>query len=120
MTEPASLCPAPAAPNAAAVAALAARSPLLEVGAGTGYWARCLRAAGADVLALDVCPPGPASSTANTYHGHVPVVSEARFWIWRMLFEDAGRRRKLGKRGRLVMSFDCGGRGEPRCGGGVA
>lgn len=73
----------PAAPNAAAVAALAACSPLVEVGAGLGYWARCLRATGADVLALDVCPPGPAGAAANTYHGRVPAVSEVGWMLGR-------------------------------------
>jgi hypothetical protein len=42
-----------AVPTEEAVRELAARSPLLEIGAGTGYWAWLLRQAGADVLALD-------------------------------------------------------------------
>lgn len=42
-----------AVPDAAAIAALAARSPLVEIGAGTGYWARLLAAAGADIIAYD-------------------------------------------------------------------
>lgn len=81
-----------AAPNAAAVAALAAQSPLLEVGAGTGYWSAALRAAGANILALDITPPGPAAAAANTYHGHIPTVTEVpiacchdwdqRSWRW--------------------------------------
>jgi len=37
-----------------AVALLSSFSPLLELGAGSGYWARILRAAGADVVATDV------------------------------------------------------------------
>lgn len=65
-----------AAPNAAALEALLAQSPLLELGAGTGYWARLLRGAGADVLALDIAPPGPAAAAANTYHGRIPTVTE--------------------------------------------
>ena len=65
-----------APPNAAALEALLARTPLLELGAGTGYWARLLRGAGADVLALDIAPPGPAAATANTYHGRIPAVTE--------------------------------------------
>lgn len=48
----------------------------LQVGAGTGYWAAALRAAGANVLALDIAPPGPAAATANTYHGRIPAVTE--------------------------------------------
>jgi hypothetical protein len=65
-----------APPNAAALEALLARSPLLELGAGTGYWVRLLRGAGADVLALDIAPPGPAAAAANTYHGRIPTVTE--------------------------------------------
>jgi hypothetical protein len=41
---------------------LATYSPLLEVGAGTGYWASELRQAGADVVATDLDP-----SPANKY-----------------------------------------------------
>jgi protein-L-isoaspartate O-methyltransferase len=67
-----------APPNTAALEALLARSPLLELGAGTGYWARLLRGAGADVLALDIAPPGPAAAAANTYHGRVPAVTEVQ------------------------------------------
>ena len=37
-----------------AVEAVAALSPLVEVGAGSGYWSRFLRAAGADVVTTDV------------------------------------------------------------------
>lgn len=66
-----------APPTAAALAALAARAPLVEVGAGTGYWARCLRGAGAAVAAYDAAPPGPRGA-ANAYHGRVPAVSQAR------------------------------------------
>jgi hypothetical protein len=42
-----------AVPNAAALDALLALGPLLELGAGTGYWAALLTAAGADVAAYD-------------------------------------------------------------------
>ena len=38
--------------------ALAERAPLVEVGAGLGYWAAALRARGVPVLALDSHPPG--------------------------------------------------------------
>jgi len=34
------------------------RSPLIEIGAGSGYWALCLREAGADIIACDIRPPG--------------------------------------------------------------
>jgi hypothetical protein len=42
-----------AVPTPEAIAAIAAWSPILEVGAGTGYWARLLAEAGADVVATD-------------------------------------------------------------------
>jgi len=37
-----------------AVRAIAAGSPLVEVGAGSGYWTRLLKAAGADVVVTDI------------------------------------------------------------------
>ena len=49
--------------------ALAERAPLVEVGAGLGYWAAALRAGGVPVLALDSHPPGGAAS--NSYHGRI-------------------------------------------------
>jgi hypothetical protein len=33
-------------------------SPIVEIGAGSGYWARCLSELGADVIAYDSFPPG--------------------------------------------------------------
>jgi hypothetical protein len=33
-------------------------TPIVEIGAGSGYWARCLNEAGADVIAFDSAPPG--------------------------------------------------------------
>lgn len=42
-----------AVPSREAIAALAELSPLIEIGAGTGYWAWLLRQAGADVRAFD-------------------------------------------------------------------
>jgi len=47
--------------------------PVVEAGAGTGYWAKALRARGVAVTAYDVRPP---TTVANAYHGrqaaHVP------------------------------------------------
>ena len=48
-----------AIPAPPALEALARHGPLLECGAGTGYWAALLRAGGADVVATDIAPPGP-------------------------------------------------------------
>src|SRR5712675_189481 len=47
-----------AVPNAPALEVLAAHAPLVECGAGMGYWAALLRARGVDVLAYDAAPPG--------------------------------------------------------------
>ena len=54
-----------AIPDAGALATLARYGPLLECGAGTGYWAALLRASGADIEASDLTPPGGAE---NAYH----------------------------------------------------
>jgi SAM-dependent methyltransferase len=53
-----------AVPTDEALAAVARRSPLVEVGAGTGYWAALLARLGVDVVAYDAAPP-PA---ANHWH----------------------------------------------------
>lgn len=37
---------------------VASYSPIVEIGAGSGYWARCLTEMGADVIAYDSFPPG--------------------------------------------------------------
>ena len=55
-----------AVPSDGALDALAAVGPLVEIGAGTGYWASCLRERGVAVEAFDVAPPGDG---ANAYHG---------------------------------------------------
>lgn len=48
-----------AVPNRAAIEALASRKRIVEIGAGTGYWAWLLRQAGADILAYDLEPNQP-------------------------------------------------------------
>ncbi len=40
---------------------VASYSPIVEIGAGSGYWARCLSEMGADVSAYDRFPPGEHS-----------------------------------------------------------
>lgn len=45
-------------PTIVVIEEIAARSPLVEIGAGNGYWAMCLRDAGADIIAYDTRPPG--------------------------------------------------------------
>lgn len=53
-----------AIPNEAALDLLARHAPLVECGAGTGYWAALLRSRGVDALAYDSAPPG----AENAYH----------------------------------------------------
>src|SRR5260370_18813681 len=40
-------------PGEDALSCIASHAPIVEVGAGNGYWARCLRERGVDVLAYD-------------------------------------------------------------------
>lgn len=56
-----------AIPNEAALSALSALGPLVEIGAGTGYWAALLRAQGVNIRAYDVRPPRSIGSK-NHYH----------------------------------------------------
>lgn len=55
-----------------AVEALAALSPLVELGAGTGYWSALLAAAGADVVATDLAAQGLNAHGAQLGR-HAPV-----------------------------------------------
>ena len=54
-----------AVPNDEAIATLVRHSPLVEMGAGTGYWAWLVRQAGGDILAFDRYPPPDAR---NRWH----------------------------------------------------
>jgi hypothetical protein len=54
-------------PNDAALEALARHAPLVEMGAGTGYWASLLKKRGVDILAFDLCPPGNGRITRNKW-----------------------------------------------------
>lgn len=55
-----------AIPNAEAIARIASFSPLIEIGAGMGYWAKLIAEAGADIIAFDADPGGLADT--NVYH----------------------------------------------------
>ena len=52
-------------PDARALDVLAAHAPLVECGAGMGYWSALLEARGVDVLPYDIAPPAEAP---NDYH----------------------------------------------------
>ncbi len=68
-----------AIPNDAAIEAIAevaAGRGIVEVGAGTGYWAALLEQAGVDVLATDAAPPAPSlGDDHNLWH------AEASTWV---------------------------------------
>jgi len=75
-----------AIPTEQALAVLAKHAPLVECGAGMGYWAALLRARGVDALAYDLVPPG--GGRRNAYHrrrrrpwisvGRAPAAAAAR------------------------------------------
>jgi hypothetical protein len=51
-----------AIPTSEALAVIRRHSPIIELGAGTGYWAFLLRRLGVDVLAFDLAPPDRADN----------------------------------------------------------
>ncbi len=53
-------------PSEATLAMLAGLAPLVEIGAGTGYWAHRLRSIGVDIVAFDQAPVD--GERANRYH----------------------------------------------------
>ena len=55
---------------------LPARAPLVEVGAGTGYWAATLRRRGRRRAAYDLNPPNAEAPEANAYHGRLPPLTD--------------------------------------------
>lgn len=61
-------------PDSLLVRALCDLGPLVEMGAGTGYWAHVLKGNGADVVAFDQAPSD--SDTPNRYHGHTRTWTE--------------------------------------------
>ena len=62
-----------AIPTRSALTAIARFAPIVEIGAGTGYWASLLRQDGVDILCYDKNPPGHPDA-ANHFHG------EAKCW----------------------------------------
>jgi hypothetical protein len=61
-------------PDDRSLAALASLGPLVEVGAGTGYWACRLRARGVDIVAIDDAPPD--GERTNRYHARTATWTE--------------------------------------------
>jgi len=60
-----------AIPTEPALAELTAHAPLVEIGAGTGYWAMLLRERGVDITAYDLHPP-VIGAEDNHWHQNVP------------------------------------------------
>jgi hypothetical protein len=77
--EPLQHCFAFAVPSTPALDAIAGLGcPVVELGAGTGYWAALLQGRGVDVLPLDHSPPTPTAlnSSSNVFfHGTFTAVS---------------------------------------------
>ncbi|GMF56150.1 unnamed protein product [Phytophthora fragariaefolia] len=61
-----------ATPTQEALDVMAKHAPIVEVGAGTGYWTSLLQRDKVDVVAYDKAPPSAEGAEGNAYHGHVP------------------------------------------------
>lgn len=66
-----SLIYAYAVPTPSAIEAILKYSPIVEIGAGTGYWASLLKKAGAKVVAYDSVPTNEEGEQ-NEFHANVP------------------------------------------------
>jgi hypothetical protein len=61
-------------PESRLLEVLRGHAPLVEIGAGTGYWAYKLRLTGVDIIAYDRSPLGGAA--INRYHGAMAAWAE--------------------------------------------
>ena len=61
-------------PDERSLSILAGVGPLVEIGAGTGYWAHRLRKRGVDIVAFDQAPPD--GERTNRYHAKSPTWTE--------------------------------------------
>jgi hypothetical protein len=66
-----------AVPDARALRVVANFGPLIEIGAGKGYWSRLLRDAGVDILAYDKFLPDRLSMWTEVKKGGAEVLSSA-------------------------------------------
>jgi hypothetical protein len=58
-----------AIPTEEAVRTICSHGPLIEIGAGTGYWAWLVRQLGGDILVYDIHPPrSEARPSGNRFH----------------------------------------------------
>jgi hypothetical protein len=75
-----------AIPNDEAIEKIASFGKILEIGAGTGYWASLIREAGAEVGAIDLAPVGgPWKNEWAFNQKHYPVV-QGDGWRWVEVF----------------------------------
>lgn len=64
-----------AVPNKKAIVAIAClQKPILEIGAGTGYWAWLLKQVGCKVYPHDLCPPGTVANPYNHAIQHTEIL----------------------------------------------
>jgi hypothetical protein len=77
-----------AIPTGEAIAAIAAASPagVVEIGAGTGYWAGLLRVAGVNVLAYDEAPYDNIQAQGKFSHVDLGGPEKAALWPSMTLF----------------------------------
>jgi hypothetical protein len=59
-----------AIPDERAIATIVNRGPVVEIGAGAGYWAALIHAAGGDIVTYDTAPPalGPSRWTSAVWY----------------------------------------------------
>jgi hypothetical protein len=76
-------------PDDRSLSVLAELGPIVEMGAGTGYWAYRLRALGVDVLAFDQAPP--EGDRENRYHAPTRTWTEVVAADHHVLAVHAGR-----------------------------
>ena len=70
-----------AIPAPAHLAEVARHSPLVEIGAGTGYWAWCLRQLGVDIVAYDRFPPRTHPAPSRGWRGILASGSARNAWF---------------------------------------
>jgi tetratricopeptide (TPR) repeat protein len=58
-----------AIPNEEALTTIRDLGPIVEIGAGSGYWSAMLKARGADIKSFDIAPLGTPDGVKNYYHG---------------------------------------------------
>ncbi|CAI5716986.1 unnamed protein product [Peronospora destructor] len=61
-----------ATPTKEALDVMAKYTPIVEVGAGTGYWSSLLQRADVNFVAYDKAPPSVEGAKGNAYHSRVP------------------------------------------------